>query len=125
LLVLRSIFTGIANSVWAYALGMIPISECQTLILTFPFGVGIFAYYFLGEKYQLLDFICLVISFFGIILIAKPEALFKLFSSHISAETILYEHREMGIFLSLLIAFLWSLDSIVLRKLKNTSNVFT
>jgi len=93
-------------------------------MLTFPFLVGILAYYFLGEKYSKLDFTCLVISFLGILLIAKPPFFFKYISSFPSQETIKYENRVLGIILALTIALIWAIESIIQRKLKNTTNSF-
>jgi len=103
---------------------MLPISEVSTLVMTYPFIIGILGYFFLREKYKMIDFKCLVASFFGIILVAKPEFIFdRLYP--IPHDEKVYEQRIIGIILSILVAVFTALESMILRKLKSVSNACT
>jgi len=117
LLLLRASVCGLTNTLWMYVLQMLPLSEVQTILSMHPFFMGLMAYIFLDEKFTRLNFVCLVTSFFGIVLIAKPESIFGYQQREIS-----YSLRLAGIFISLFISWTYSVEGVILRKLKNTSN---
>ena len=55
-----------------YALGRIPIAEGQTLNKAAPFFTVIFAWLFLGERFDRRQFGALILASLGVLLIAKP-----------------------------------------------------
>lgn len=59
-----------------YALELIPVSIALSLSGMCPFFAAIFSWIILKEKCACLDTICGVVSFFGVLLIARPVAIF-------------------------------------------------
>jgi drug/metabolite transporter (DMT)-like permease len=55
-----------------YALSRIPIGEAMTLNKTAPFFTVFFSWIFLGEKVSRRQALCLVLAFFGAMLVMKP-----------------------------------------------------
>jgi drug/metabolite transporter (DMT)-like permease len=70
---LRSILGTLGIFANFYALGKIPIAESQTLNKTAPFFTVLFAWLFLGEKFNKKDFLRLIVAFAGALLIIKPD----------------------------------------------------
>ena len=72
LLLLRSVSGGFGIFGNFYALGQIPIGEAMTLNKTAPFFTVFFSWIFLGEKVSRRQALCLVLAFFGAMLVMKP-----------------------------------------------------
>jgi drug/metabolite transporter (DMT)-like permease len=71
-LILRSVFGTVGIFANFYALSRIPIGEAMTLNKTAPFFTVFFSWLFLGEKVSRRQALCLVLAFFGAMLVMKP-----------------------------------------------------
>ena len=71
-LVLRAVFGTVGIFANFYALSRIPIGEAMTLNKTAPFFTVFFSWIFLGEKVSRRQALCLVLAFFGAMLVMKP-----------------------------------------------------
>jgi len=118
---IRLLICGFESTLWIFSLTLLPISEVSTIVMTFPFITGVLAYFLLGEQYKMINFKCLVVSFIGILLVAKPHFLFHRFYKTSESEKI-YEQRLLGILLCILVSICTAVETIIIRKLKNISN---
>ena len=71
-LLLRAVFGTVGIFANFYALSRIPIGEAMTLNKTAPFFTVFFSWIFLGEKVSRRQALCLVLAFFGAMLVMKP-----------------------------------------------------
>lgn len=69
--------TGFLNIVFIYmALEKIPISDALVISFTSPIFTAILAFFVLREKCEWLDAVCGFVSFFGVIVVARPTFIF-------------------------------------------------
>ncbi len=61
-----------------YGVKQVPVSEAQVIAQVQPAIVGIFAVFFLKEKYTLVQFFGVLFCFLGVIFVVKPDFLFHL-----------------------------------------------
>ena len=71
-LLLRAVFGTVGIFANFYALSRIPIGEAMTLNKTAPVFTVFFSWIFLGEKVSRRQALCLVLAFFGAMLVMKP-----------------------------------------------------
>ncbi len=71
---LRNTVHFIAQNLWFAALTMIPLAQVFALEFTAPIWVMVFAALFLGEALTKLRVSCAIAGFFGVLLVARPEA---------------------------------------------------
>ncbi len=101
--ILKNILFGLINPFLYYlvlfkAYDLLPAQEAQPLNYTWPITVSIFSIFFLGEKFNLRIFSGLLLSFFGIIIIATRGNL-----------TELKFENPLGTTLALLSAVIWAI----------------
>lgn len=75
-LISRGLISFFGNSLWMYGIQNMPLSEAVTLIQTGPVFSGLFAMYYLKEKFDITQGITMVMSLFGVLLVVKPPFLF-------------------------------------------------
>lgn len=71
-LLLRAVFGTVGIFANFYALSRIPIGEAMTLNKTAPFFTVFFSWLLLGERVSRTQFACLLLAFFGAMLVMKP-----------------------------------------------------
>lgn len=101
--------------VWVYGLQNLPLSEAITLFQTGPVFTGLFAIYFLNEKFDLTQGITVVMSLLGSLLVLKPPFLFG--SDNIINDV--DKNRFLGGICCLLTAVNYGGAYIIVRDLRN------
>jgi drug/metabolite transporter (DMT)-like permease len=76
-IVIRTIFSIISMSLLIYAVKFMSISDVYSIYYVYPALIILFGMFTLGEKVGKFDYVCLVTCFTGVILIVKPDFLFK------------------------------------------------
>jgi len=70
---IRGLYEVLTALFFFIALIVLPISEVYTLLMTNPFFVTIFAYFFLKERVGLRRWTAVIIGFVGVLIIIKPQ----------------------------------------------------
>ncbi|CAG2176988.1 unnamed protein product, partial [Oppiella nova] len=108
--------TGTTSLVTLYmAYKMMPLSDASTLYMSSPVFVTIFAYFMLKEPITVVHVSTGTITIIGVFIICRPEFLFGS-----NNNTTNYNHRIIGIILSMVSAISSAFSLINLRKLKTT-----
>ena len=76
ILVLRSLCGGTALSCATYGFGVMPIGDATTIFLTSPVWAALLGRAVLGEKLHLFDALAIFLAIIGVVLVARPTALF-------------------------------------------------
>jgi drug/metabolite transporter (DMT)-like permease len=76
LLVLRSLCGMTAYSLATYSFGVMPIGDATTIFLTSPVWAALLGFVVLREPLRLTDALALLLALVGVVLVARPEALF-------------------------------------------------
>ena len=69
----RGIFEVLTAFCFLTALVLLPVAEVYTLLMTNPFFVTIFAYFFLKERVGFRRWTAVIIGFVGVLIIIKPQ----------------------------------------------------
>lgn len=122
LLVLRGALGFVGVFGLYFSLQYLSLSDAVAITFLIPLVTPFFAWIALGERYSILEAVCAVLSFGGILLIAKPDFLFGLksqeeTSSNDSAESSLSELRVLATVVALMGVCGASSVYVVLRKI--------
>jgi len=101
-------------------LPMMPLSEAIVIQMTTPIFTGLLAISFLNEKYDKTLALTTIFSFLGVILISKPSVIF---GENNSAQA--FPQRTIGIFITLIGAFVNATTQIAVKKLGAVSSANT
>lgn len=110
LLFIRGLLGGVAMICVFSSLGLLAMSDSVVLVNTHPIWTSILAAYYLNEHLSKKSFFCILVSFSGMLVVARPASFFEESSTVNNNQLI---GSMMGITGSVLISFV----SIVLRKL--------
>jgi len=113
-------FFGLIVCVTSYtALWRIPLGDSITLLLTATVFTSILARIFLKEDFTLVNILCVILTMFGVIMIAKPPFLFRFFNNDTNQE---YDMDKMiGILLTLIAAISFAFSYVILRALRGVN----
>ena len=101
-------------------LTLMPLSEAVVIQMMTPVVTGILAIYLLGEKYDFTLTITTAFSFFGVVLISQPEALFGE-----RQNTKQYPYKTLGVILTLIGSLATAIVQLLVKKLGAVSNAYT
>jgi len=122
--------SGYFNIVVTYfSLEKIPLSDTLFITFTSPVFAAVFSYCILKEKVHWFDAVCGIVSFIGVLLVARPSFIF----GSNEARTVLFikkrtskEKRELifllGVFYALLGGIFLAMYFVMVRKLTKTYN---
>lgn len=96
-----------------YAISHLPLAEATVLQYLHPMFTAVLALFFLKERIQLSTMVCIVCSFIGLLLVARPEVLFGVAQSGFSL---------LAISAALLGAFGSAVAYVLVRKLNETED---
>lgn len=114
LLMIRGIMGGIALGLYFHALKLLPLSTANILMRMNPLWVGMIGAIFYKENFGLSNFLVMITSFTGIIMIIKPGFIWG---------TAIYkndnaEESTLGVFMCLINGILSALIMLTIRQLK-------
>lgn len=123
---LRS-FLGISNATLVFlAIQHMPIADASVIVFSSPIFVGIFSCICLKEKCGLFEVVITILSFTGVILIARPTYLFKTDDSGNQLGSTVKSHL-LGVVFAISAAVVSSITFIIIRKLSHVhyaTNIF-
>lgn len=89
---------------------MIPFSQLQIIMSTSPFWVSILGYFVNGEQVELYEYAAMLLSFFGVVVIALSRT-----------QTNKIESHTIGIIFAIFISGITGLCNVISRKLKDVN----
>ncbi|XP_043912598.1 solute carrier family 35 member G1 [Protopterus annectens] len=113
-LYLRGILGAMAMISLFYAIQQMPLADATVIMFSNPVFTALFAWLFLKERCTIWDFIFMVFTLTGVVLIARPPFLF---GSHISGVEGDYTNHLKGTFAAIFSAVSAALAMIIIRKL--------
>lgn len=129
LLVWRGMLGSIGLIFLFHSLTLLPLSIAVVINMMTPLWVGILGALFFGEKFHMYQIIINTVSFIGVILILKPDFLFKN-EEEVEIEIrnernhdSLYQNYILGVFLAVLNSILNASVMHTIRELKNRTNI--
>ena len=108
----RNIFAIIQMSLIVFLIQFMPISDVYSVYFIYPGIMTVLSYFFLkSEKIGIFDYICLLACFTGVIIIIKPDFIFKS-----GGES---QHNKNFYLLNILAAVFKAIEDIIVRKTGN------
>lgn len=120
-LFLRGTSSFIGFTFWVYGVQNLTLSEATTLFQCGPVFTGLFAIYYLKERIDIIQGICLVLSLFGSVLVLKPPFLFQSDQN----EDLSGKNRLVGGICCLCTAVAYGTSYNIVRELRNSCHTQT
>jgi len=118
-LLLRCFFGSFAMACFFFCISQLTLSDANVLMCTSPIFTFLFAYIFLNEKANIVDFSVAIISFVGILFVLRPTFLFH--DKQVSEDAAQGQWRAVVVFIGLIGSAATGGAFVCIRSLQNVS----